>query len=282
MLLETDLVPYHVSYPAGKRALILAPHPDDETLGCGGTIRLLVSTKKEVKVVFLTSGDKADPADKLSHKNSRRPSSPEDSSGSSDMTHISDYALMREREAKEALNVLGVHDYEFLEFPDRRLFENFQDVFERLSGIVREYLPDAVYCPSMIELNPDHRTASELAIRLQKTMEESVIFSIIFYEVTMPIRPNMLVDITKVYGKKMEALKKYRSQLKVMNYSGHIGALNKVRTLTVNPVRRRWSLFSSGKPGICEYAEAFWLVDRPLPDEDIIKWMAFRKGINAK
>jgi LmbE family N-acetylglucosaminyl deacetylase len=192
---------------------------------------------------------------------------------------------MREKEAKEALNVLGVYDYEFLRFPDRGLSGNSEDVFEKLLEITGDYLPDTVYCPSMVELNPDHRTASELAIRLQKAMvlenKPPVQFSILFYEVTTPIRPNLLVDITTVYGRKMKALKRYRSQLKLMDYSGHIRALNKVRTLTVNPAETRGWRFLPNKAGISEYAEAFWLVPRPLADEDVIKWLAFREGISA-
>ena len=66
MLQESDIIPYHLSHPPGERAIVLAPHPDDETLGCGGTIRLLLKSKRPVKVIFLTSGEKADPSNKLS------------------------------------------------------------------------------------------------------------------------------------------------------------------------------------------------------------------------
>jgi LmbE family N-acetylglucosaminyl deacetylase len=60
MIRESDLIPFTVSPPKGDKALILAPHPDDETLGCGGTIRLLLLRKTPVKVIFLTSGEKAE------------------------------------------------------------------------------------------------------------------------------------------------------------------------------------------------------------------------------
>jgi LmbE family N-acetylglucosaminyl deacetylase len=67
MLQESDIIPYHLSHPPGERAIVLAPHPDDETLGCGGTIRLLLKSKRPVKVIFLTSGEKADPSNSLPH-----------------------------------------------------------------------------------------------------------------------------------------------------------------------------------------------------------------------
>src|SRR5512139_3535049 len=124
-LQESMMTPYAVSPVSGERVLVLAPHPDDETLGCGGTIRLLIEARKQVKVVFLTSGDKADPG--------HLPA------GSGEDVHLTDYARGREREAERALKVLGVSDYEFLRFPDRGLNERAADVLGRLEEIAGRF-----------------------------------------------------------------------------------------------------------------------------------------------
>jgi LmbE family N-acetylglucosaminyl deacetylase len=106
-------------------------------------------------VIFLTSGDKAD------HENPA-------SQTASEKKHITDYSLMREKEAEKALSILGVADYEFLRFPDRELAENYGEVLKRLLQITGDYLPDAIYSPSMAELNPDHRTAATISIDIRK------------------------------------------------------------------------------------------------------------------
>lgn len=260
---ESEIIPYYPSFPPGNRVLVLAPHPDDETLGCGGAIRLYAESKKDIKVVFLTSGDKADPSHRLSQQAFQKP-------------HITDYSLMREREAEKALHILGVADYEFLRFPDRGLAAHRAEAGELLLKIADGFRPDIVYSPSMIELNPDHRTAAGLAIELQKAMRpadnDGTPFSLIFYEVTTPLRPNLLVDVTPVYEKKKKALKEYRSQLKLTDYLGHIVALNEMRTLTISSVRKRgWRYVKN-----CRYAEAYWIADRLMTDEYIFRWLSYR------
>ncbi len=165
MLQESDIIPYHLSHPPGERAIVLAPHPDDETLGCGGTIRLLLKSKRAVKVIFLTSGDKADPSNSLPHI---VPSPLAGEGKGEGGFHITDYSLMRDREAVKALRVLGVSDYEFLRFPDRELNLYYKSALESLLEIVRTYMPDTIYSPSMIELNPDHRTTAALSLEIQR------------------------------------------------------------------------------------------------------------------
>jgi LmbE family N-acetylglucosaminyl deacetylase len=259
MLQEADFIPFHISPPVGERALILSPHPDDETLGCGGAIRLLVETGKAVKVIFLTSGDKADPSHYLSHRVHQKP-------------HVTDYSALREKEAEKALRVLGVKDYEFMRFPDRGLSEHYGEALAGLCEIAADFLPDTVYSPSMIELNPDHRAAAALAMDLQRTrasLQESA--GVVFYEVSTPLRPNMLVDITSSFGKKKKAMKKYRSQLRLINYLGHMTALNTFRSLTVKG---------------SSYIEAFWVAEHPLSDEEIRGWLCYGEiltlGDNAR
>ena len=249
---ESAIIPYHLSSPPGERVMVFAPHPDDETLGCGGTLGLLSDARKKVKVLFLTSGDKAEAVRK----------------GFSKGSHITEYSLLRESEARRALRVLGVSDYEFLRFPDREVHEHSQDALQMLLQQVEEFVPDTIYAPSMIELNPDHREAAALSMEIQRRFagsagrDHTAPIRIAFYEVTTPLRPNTLVDVTSVYRRKKRAIKRYRSQLKLADYLGHITALNTVRTLTVNGPR---------------YVEAFWCVETPLGREEIANWLSYRE-----
>lgn len=206
--------------------------------------------KKSVKVVFLTSGDKADPEHKLSKADVRN-------------THITEYALLREREALKALKDLDVTDYEFMRFPDRSIHENYKEVLEKLLRITDVFMPDVIYSPSMIELNPDHRTAAALSLDIQKRRVDDgdrVPIKIIFYEITVPLRPNTLIDVTSVYRIKKRAMKRYKSQTKLADYIGHITALNKVRSLTVRG---------------SQHVEAFWYVNEILREEYIEKWLSY-------
>lgn len=247
-LTETEIIPYYTSPPYGEKVLVISPHPDDETLGCGGTIRLLVSNGKNVRVVFLTSGDKADPLHRASLVT--RNDSP-----------LTEYTVMREKEAEKALRVLGVSDYEFLRFPDRGLFENYKDALERLVKIIEGYIPDTVYSPSPLEINPDHRATANAALELQKKHN----VRIVFYEVATPIRPNKLIDITKVVKIKWRAIKSYKSQLKIIDYLDINKSLNKFRALTLDKK--------------VQYAEAFLVLEAASEQEMLDEWFNYRRPL---
>ena len=237
---EGDLVPFSAAAPVGGRVLVLAPHPDDETLGCGGSVRLLVEKGVPVKVAFLTSGDKALPE-----------------GGSS-------YSALREKEAQKALRILGVSDCEFLRYPDRELYAVFAGFSASLSLMIEDFRPDTVYSPSVVDLNPDHRAAAEAALALQKRYG----FAVVFYEVTTPVRPNVLVDISRVFRFKRRAVKAYRSQLGITDYLRLVGALNTYRTFTLGRETK--------------YAEAFWVLGEAWETERLLSWMHFGKLVSKK
>jgi LmbE family N-acetylglucosaminyl deacetylase len=287
-VLESDIIPYHLSSPPGERIVVLAPHPDDETLGCGGTIRLLRKSGKKVKVLFLTSGDQADPSNKLSKiLHSENPPNPPllkgGEGGFSDRSHLTEYAILREREAIKAMKILGVSDYEFLRFPDRKLDIYFESALGRLLEIMKQYAADIIYSPSMIELNPDHRTTAALAMDIQKIVMKTdapsplppprggraragvVPVKILFYEVATPLRPNVLIDITSTHKSKRKAVKTYESQLRITPYLTYIAALNEVRTLTVSGAK---------------VVEAFWMAEFPLRAEDITGWLSYQTPVS--
>ncbi|MCS7173070.1 MAG: PIG-L family deacetylase [Armatimonadetes bacterium] len=121
--------------------LVLAPHPDDEVLGCGGLIARKVRRGFPVWVAYLTDGCRGVRADP------------------------STAAALREGEAREAAAVLGVspHHQFFLRFPDGRLSEFLVAATERVAALVRELGVRQLFAPYRREYHPDHLAAYRLA-----------------------------------------------------------------------------------------------------------------------
>ncbi|MFQ5527059.1 MAG: PIG-L deacetylase family protein [Thermoanaerobaculia bacterium] len=122
-----------------RQTFILAPHPDDEVLGCGGAIARMRRLGTPVRIVFLTDG-----ADSHAQFMTR-----------SRLTSI------RRREAREAAVVLGVppESLTFLDFPDGSLSDHERSVVARVTELVRRHEPEQVFLPSRLEPTRDHRAA---------------------------------------------------------------------------------------------------------------------------
>ncbi len=236
MLIETQIVPYKSAFPPGERVLVLAPHPDDETFGMGGSLKLLTGAGKKVRVVVLTSGEKA-------------------RAGTNDNKA---YSYKREQEAVEALAVLGVEEYEFLRFPDRGLHAHRDAVERAIDARVAQFAPDAIYSPSLVELHPDHRIVAELALELSLSAKP---MRCIYYEITVPVRPNIFIDISGTFSWKRKAMGCYASQSELIDYAGIVEALNRYRTFTL------------GK-GVA-FAEAFWELQDARGRQDISMWLNY-------
>src|SRR5215213_961341 len=106
-----------------KRVLILSPHPDDEAIGCGGTLRAHVEEGDHVEVIFLTSGEQGlrggDPAET---------------------------ARLREKEAATAARILGYPIYEFWREPDGALKPR-SALIRRLTEKLLRFKPHLLYLP---------------------------------------------------------------------------------------------------------------------------------------
>lgn len=121
-----------------RSSLVIAPHPDDETLGCGASIARKVQSRRRVNVVVCTDG-----------RNSHR----------SALVPPADLAQIREVECMEACKVLGVpkEDIEFLRFEDGHLTHRMDDLLHELADAIAACKPDEILSPSPIDRNPDHR-----------------------------------------------------------------------------------------------------------------------------
>ncbi|MDZ7833050.1 MAG: glycosyltransferase [Desulfobacterales bacterium] len=230
MLSEDVLVPYQETDLTGKRVLVLAPHPDDETLGCGGSLIRHVKAGDSVKVVFLTDGAKGD---------------------FSGQDEPEAYMAVRRQEAIAACSRLGIGDREFWSFADRSLAETPR-ALEKLSSLFAAWRPELVYAPSPFEFHPDHRAAAFLVFALSLCCRFD--FDIAFYEVNQPLKVNCLVDITAVAEAKYEAIGVYESQLREKNFLDLTQGLNRFRSMTLSES--------------AVYAEAFYLVNSSKIDQN--------------
>jgi len=209
MQTEEKLIPYHGTDLTGKKVLVLAPHPDDEIIGCGGSLALHSKAGDPVKVVFLTNGAKGD------------------TSGAMDSE---EYCELRRNEAVNACAHIAVTDLEFWSYEDRSLAGSPGALLQMID-LLEGFRPELVYVPSPLEFHPDHRATSILFCDAIRSCEFD--FDVAFYEVGQPLRVNLLVDITKVLTRKIEAMDAYRSQLKERPYRDICLALNRYRSMTL-------------------------------------------------
>ncbi len=170
--------------PDVKRVLVFSPHPDDETLGCGGTIALYAD-KIDFTVVALSNGEAAH--------------IPEDNKGD-----------LRKRELAEAVKILGVRDIIFLNLPDGRFEENSAQIQKKISEICSRKAPELIFAPSPVDSHPDHRETAKACIELTRTFPS---LKIAFYEVYNPIRFNTLINIAGKLETKKKALSRYHYSL---------------------------------------------------------------------
>ncbi len=196
----------------GQRVLVLAPHPDDEAFGCGGSLLIHAANGDDVLTVFLTDGCAAN-------------TNPEYSPGA--------YRNMRETEAREAAKLLSVAETQFWRFPDRGLARSAK-VLPRLQATLREYRPTLIYVTSPWEFHPDHQAAAHIAWQAVKIT--GINTQIAFYEVNRPMALNTLVDISSVMARKMEACGAYRSQLRNHPYLDYVEGLSRYRALSTKLV----------------------------------------------
>ncbi len=229
--------------PGDERVVVLAPHMDDEVLGCGGAIALHHRAGASVTVVFLTDGRQGSAALDGLHGAALRAAQEE-------------LVAVRKAEAERARVDLGIDELVFLDAADGALAED-AGAAGKLKTVLEKCRPQIVYLPSHLEQHPDHRAAS--ALIMAAVAATSLDFACHAYEVWTPLYANCLVGIDSVIDTKRRALAQYRSQLAEADFEHGIVGLNAYRAmLRPRPGRR--------------YAEAF--VALPLR-EYLSMWRQF-------
>jgi N-acetylglucosamine malate deacetylase 1 len=170
-----------------SRILVISPHPDDEAIGCGGTIRSHVVAGDVVRALFLTSGE-ACATDCLA----------------------SEMAACREREACVAARVLGLAELEFWREPDGAVRAT-RPVVCRLRATLEAWQPKTVYVTHGGEMHADHRAAARLVRRALDGLASRP--TVRLFEIWTPLqRYDHVVDITAHVGAKRAAIQAHESQ----------------------------------------------------------------------
>ena len=195
-----------------RKILVFAPHPDDETFGCGGTIAKRVSEGYEVVVVLITDGKRA--FDKFF----------------TETFSLSETKIiqLRKTEIINAMKVLGVtaENIIFLNFGDGELNKDFDDVALKICKLLKEIKPEEIYFPFEKDAHPDHRVASLIVQNCIKKLNfstnaymysisgKSALVNLTFLKLINTLRHKLIfVDITDFLPQKEAALREYKSQI---------------------------------------------------------------------
>jgi LmbE family N-acetylglucosaminyl deacetylase len=186
--------------------IVFSPHPDDETLACGGTIAGKTAAGERVYVVVMTDG-------RNSHTNM----------GIDENPSPSEVIAMRREECSKATSILGVRgsDLTFLGFEDARLYKAMAEAQRMVVQLLEELKPDEVFIPSKKEFHRDHVSTNLIVSRaVEKLVSKPAIYE---YTVISKHEPKVAekrvfeVDISKNLEKKREAIKVYKSQIEIIS-----------------------------------------------------------------
>jgi LmbE family N-acetylglucosaminyl deacetylase len=185
-------LPEALERPPRGRVLYLAPHPDDDVIGAGGTLALHRAQGDPVHVLIVFDGVAGDAAKRFD------PAA---------------YRARRRAEARAGGARLGLADYEFWDYPEGHepTPAELETAARRLSGRLRELVPDLVYAPWIGEQHVDHHSlarAARRALELAGFRGEAWA-----YEVWTPLVAQRIVDVSALFEQKRAALEEHRSQI---------------------------------------------------------------------
>jgi LmbE family N-acetylglucosaminyl deacetylase len=185
------LEPLEMIAPRGKRITVVAPHPDDEMLGAGGTLIHALARGASVRCIYLTSGR---PAEQV------------------------------EAETAQVAAHIGYRT-EFLRYPVDRIPVTHESV-ARLGASLASSPVDCLFIPILLDDHDDHRRANQLFWHAWRGGLIRKDVEVWCYQVYSPIISNVVVAIDEVADAKAAAVRMWQSQMKIRRFDHYILGLN--------------------------------------------------------
>lgn len=183
-----------------RKILVVAPHPDDETLGCGGTILRHIAKGDEVSWLIVTGI-------------------------SEELGFSAKRVSLREKEIEAVSAAYNFSSVYNLGLPTTRLDDMpMVELIEAIGSVFKEAEPEVVYVPYCGDVHTDHKIVFDAAASCTKWFRCGSIKKVLAYETlsetdfglspdTGGFRPNVFIDITEHFEKKFEIMKTYESEL---------------------------------------------------------------------
>jgi LmbE family N-acetylglucosaminyl deacetylase len=221
---SSSIQPIPLKAPFGRSMVVIAPHQDDETIGCGGVLALQVAAKASAYVVMMQDG-----ADEYADLGMAR------------------QALMalRNEESRRAAAVIGMEPPRFLSHPD--LAAAAGQAADQVREILRERHADAVFVPFFLDGHYDHRTTNSILAEALRGIDWEV--RVFCYEVWGLCVPNVIVVIDQVMDQKLKMLSCFDYANKAVDYVHSTKGLNMYYSRMLGA-------------GVCRYAERFLEIPR--------------------
>ena len=188
--------------------LVIAAHPDDEILGCGGSICKWKSEGKKINIVILAEG--------ITSRSDKRNVSKSET----------ELKKLREK-SKKVGKIIGADSVEFLGLPDNRMDTlPLLDIIKKIENIIYKLKPNIVLTHHAYDLNVDHRIANIAVLTACRPEPNSFVKKIMTFETpsstdwsdnsqNTKFNPNFFVDINYFLDIKIKALKVYDSEMRV-------------------------------------------------------------------
>lgn len=183
--------PLIVERPNGRRILVIAPHPDDETIGPGGALLKAIDAGAQIHVVYLTTNTPFDAT---------------------------------RAEADEASRQAG-YSIEYLDMPVGGIPVAAAQA-KRLAERIQAFAPDQLFLPFFMDDNNDHRRANELFLASTQAAPLAPAPEIWAYQVYGVVPTNVIVDISDVADRKAELIRCWRTQMKRRDWAHYALGMN--------------------------------------------------------
>lgn len=220
--------------------LVVAAHPDDEVLGCGGTIVRHARKGDEVYCLILGEG--------ITSRGKQQ-----------DKAEGKDEVDQLRAQSKKAAQVLGIKEIFFRDLPDNR-FDTVPmlDIVKMIENMIDELQPDTIYTHHGADLNIDHQIAQRAVLTASRPLKDCPVKEIYAFEVPSStewtfdqseraFHPNVFIDITETLETKVQAMQLYESEVRAFPHPRSPDALRAIAS--------RW-----GSVVGLEAAEAFQLI----------------------